>query len=114
MMVVYIIKIQRLFSPSAVWSLVISMAGVAREPWARPAQAERAKDILTIHHNKEVFPQKRVFLELSFSTSENPEKVEQLNSRKKPAQRDKSLTGLSPSTCRGRSQGLLERFGLLR
>ena len=50
MMVVSIIKIRRLFSPRAVWGLVISMAGVAREPWARPTQAERAKDILTIHH----------------------------------------------------------------
>ena len=31
-MVVSIIKIRRLFSPRAVWGLVISMAGVAREP----------------------------------------------------------------------------------
>ena len=38
----------------------------------------------------------------------------QLDSREKPAQQAKSLTGLSPSTGRGPSQGVLERFGSLR
>ena len=38
----------------------------------------------------------------------------QLDSREKPAQQAKSLTGLSPSTGRGPSQGVLERFGSMR
>ena len=38
----------------------------------------------------------------------------QLDSREKPAQQAKGLTGLSPSTGRGPSQGVLERFGSLR
>ena len=37
----------------------------------------------------------------------------QLDSKEKPAQQAKGLTGLSPSTGRGPSQGVLERLGSL-